>query len=101
MTMSGAYTLVVAAALACGAVTVANAAALAQARKDAQADDDQTKLNKALNLAAASGRLDQVKDQGQHSLWRCPSKYWHQEVIAPAATTSLHGDAVLAREEPR
>jgi hypothetical protein len=38
-----------------------------------------------------------VAGQGQRSLWSCPSKHLQQEVIAPATTTPLHGDAVLAR----
>lgn len=34
--------------------------------------------------------------QGQRPLWCNPSKDLQQEVVAPAAATSLHGDAILA-----
>jgi len=77
--MSCARTLVVAAFLACWATmvaSVASAAGVAQEKKDAKADDEQTKLNKALNLAAAIGRLDQVKDllkKGADPKWRDPA----------------------------
>jgi REP element-mobilizing transposase RayT len=37
------------------------------------------------------------RDQGQRSLKRCPGKYFQQEVVAPAAAPSFHGDAVLTR----
>lgn len=48
----------------------------AQPKKDSPADDEQTKLNKALNLAAAIGRLDQVKElikKGADPRWRDPA----------------------------
>jgi ankyrin repeat protein len=67
--------MLIAVLLACWAVTADNAAVVAQEKKDAKADDDQTKLNKALNLAAAIGRLDQVKDllkKGADPKWRDP-----------------------------
>src|SRR5262249_6256607 len=34
--------------------------------------------------------------QGQHLLTRCPSRYFQPEVVAPAATASLHGEALAA-----
>lgn len=74
--MSCARTMMVAALLACWAATVDHAAVVAQGKKDAKADDEPTKLNKALNLAAAIGRLDQVKDllkKGADPDWRDPA----------------------------
>ncbi len=51
-------------------------AARAGQQKGNQADDEQTQLNKALNLAAALGRLDQVKElikKGADPKWRDPA----------------------------
>ena len=48
---------------------------------------------KLILLIEMSGRCR----QGQRQLKRCPGKHFHQEVVAPAAATTLHGDAVLAR----
>ena len=48
----------------------------AQQKKDDKADDEKTQLNKALNLAAAIGKLDQVKElvkKGADPQWRDPA----------------------------
>ena len=55
---------------------VTASAGLAQQQKANRADDEKTQLNKALNLAAGTGRLDQVKDlvkKGADPLWRDPA----------------------------
>lgn len=48
-------------------------------------------------LIPAARKFCPVARQGQRSLWSCPSKHLQQKVVAPAAATPLHGDAVLAR----
>src|SRR5206468_2175642 len=49
---------------------------LGQAKKDEKADNEKTQLNKALNLAAALGKLQTVKDlvkKGADIQWRDPA----------------------------
>ena len=43
------------------------------------------------------GRLKMELEQGQRSLKCCSGKDFHQEVIAPSATTPFHGEAFTAR----
>ena len=74
--MSSARKIVVAALLACCAAMVDYGAVLGQANKDEKADDEKTQLNKALNLAAALGKLETVKDlvkKGADIQWRDPA----------------------------
>jgi len=70
------FRIAVASLLGCGIALATAGASLAQPKKDNQADDAKTQLNKALNLAAALGRLDQVKDlvkKGADPQWRDPA----------------------------
>jgi ankyrin repeat protein len=70
------FGIVAASFLVCGIALAAAGAGLAQQKKDDKADDEKTQLNKALNLAAATGRLDQVKDllkKGADPQWRDPA----------------------------
>jgi ankyrin repeat protein len=62
--------------LGCGIALAAPSPAVAQQKKDAKPDDEKTQLNKALNLAASIGKLDQVKDllkKGADPQWRDPA----------------------------
>ena len=62
--------------LGCAIAMATAGAVLAQQKKDEKADDEKTKLNKALNTAASIGKLDQVKDlikQGADPEWRDPA----------------------------
>jgi ankyrin repeat protein len=68
--------VVVVSLLGCGIALAAAGAANAQQKKDDKADDEKAKLNKALNSAAAIGKLDQVKDlvkKGADPQWRDPA----------------------------
>jgi ankyrin repeat protein len=68
--------IVVASMLACAVGLATAGTGLARQKSDAKADDEKTQLNKALNLAAGIGRLDQVKDllkKGADPNWRDPA----------------------------
>jgi hypothetical protein len=55
------------------------------------------KGGKALFFDSNKDSLDDAgREQGQLQLNRCSGKDFHEEVVAPAATAALHGDAVLA-----
>lgn len=73
--MSSARRAMAAVALACWAVMTATCVAFGQEKKDDKADDEKTQLNKALNLAASIGKLDQVKEllkKGADPQWKDP-----------------------------
>lgn len=73
--MASVQKLIVSTVLACCAVVTINGTAFVQEKKGAQADDEKTPRNRALNLAAALGQLDKVKDllkQGADIQWRDP-----------------------------
>jgi hypothetical protein len=53
--------------------------------------------NPSTVVGTSSGQQNSRLRQGQRSLKRCPGKYFQQEVVAPAAAPSFHGDAVLTR----
>jgi ankyrin repeat protein len=68
--------IVLALLLAYGAALATPGAGFAQQKNDSKADNEKTQLNKALGVAAAIGRLDQVKDlmlKGADPQWRDPA----------------------------
>ena len=74
--MASAQKLIVLAVLAGCAVVTMNGTALVQEKKEAKADDEKTQRNRTLNLAAALGQLDKVKEllkQGADIQWRDPA----------------------------
>jgi hypothetical protein len=64
---------------------------------DVKASDVTLGPNLEEKLAGYCGLAGASYGQGQRSLKRCPGKYFQQEIVAPAATATFHGDAVLTR----
>lgn len=70
------FGIVVASSLGYDIALATAGAGLVQQKKDDKADDEKTQLNKALNLAASIGRLDQVEEllkKGADPQWRDPA----------------------------